>query len=150
MPLVWQADPAIGCLLVGADLPDSLRRMAGDRVQVLGHVADLGVDVLDRVRLTVAPLRFGAGVKGKVLQSLAAGVPCVMTATAAEGLSLPAALEGLVGLDEAGLAKLIGRLHGNAGAHAKAAKAGLAFMRAECSEAAVAQALQAAIEGRKG
>jgi len=149
MPRVWQTDPSIVCLLVGSDLPDSLRRMAGDRVRVLGHVADLGADVLDRVRLTVAPLRFGAGVKGKVLESLAAGVPCIMSPVAAEGLSLPAGLTALVSQDEAGLAALICHLHGNAEAHAKAAAAGLAFMRAVCSETAVTQALLAAIEGRR-
>jgi glycosyltransferase involved in cell wall biosynthesis len=146
---VWQADPSITCLLVGSDLPNHLRRMAGDRVRVLGHVADLGADVLDRVRLTVAPLRFGAGVKGKVLESLAAGVPCIMSPVAAEGLSLPADLKALVGQDEAGLAALICHLNGNAKAHGRAADAGLAFMRAACSEAAVEQALLAAIEGRR-
>jgi O-antigen biosynthesis protein len=44
----------------------------------------------------LAPLRFGAGVKGKVLLSLAHGVPCVMSAIAAEGLDLPGPLRNLV------------------------------------------------------
>lgn len=149
MPRVWETDPTIACLLVGSDLPDSLRRMAGGQVKALGHVADLGADVLDRVRLTIAPLRFGAGVKGKVLESFAAGVPCVMSPVAAEGLSLPSDLMTLVCQDEAGLAGLICRLHGNARAHGQVAKAGMAFMRAECSEAVVVQALQGAIEGRQ-
>ncbi len=63
------------------------------------------------VRLTVAPLRFGAGIKGKVLDSLAAGLPCVMTPIAAEGLELTGPLAGLVGADVAALAALILRLH---------------------------------------
>ncbi len=147
MPRIWQSDPAIDCLLVGSDLPDSLRRLADERVQVLGHVADLGA-LLDQVRLTVAPLRYGAGVKGKVLESLAAGVPCVMTPVAAEGLSLPEELAALVGEDAGALAALILGLYGNARAHGRAAKAGLAFMQAGWSDAAVGQALQAAVEGR--
>ena len=46
--------------------------------------------------MTIAPLRYGAGLKGKVLESFAAGIPCVMTTIAAEGLDLPSALEPLV------------------------------------------------------
>ena len=52
--------------------------------------------VFARVRLTIAPLRYGAGLKGKVLESFAAGIPCVMTTIAAEGLDLPKAMLPLV------------------------------------------------------
>ena len=79
MPLVWQTEPDLACLLVGSDMPEAVRRLARPGVLALGQVADLG-EVFDRVRLTVAPLRYGAGVKGKVLDSFAAGVPCVMIA----------------------------------------------------------------------
>ncbi len=62
----------------------------------MGHVEDLA-SIFERVRLTVAPLRFGSGVKGKVLASLAAGVPCVMTPVAAEGIALPPELADWTG-----------------------------------------------------
>ena len=42
----------------------------------------------DSVKLSVAPLRFGAGVKGKINQSMAFGVPVVATSLAAEGTDL--------------------------------------------------------------
>jgi hypothetical protein len=67
----------------------------------------------------VAPLRFGAGLKGKVLQSLAAGIPCVCTTIAAEGMGLPENLAGLVGHDARELATLIVRLHGDAAENAR-------------------------------
>ena len=79
----------------------------------LGQVAELGERVR-QVRLTVAPLRYGAGVKGKVLDSLAAGVPCIMSPVAAEGLELPDSLLALVSEDAAALAALICRLHRDA------------------------------------
>ncbi len=126
MPLVWQADPAIGCVLVGSALPERVRTLAGPGVTVLGHVPDLRT-VFDRVRLTVAPLRFGAGIKGKVLTSLAARTPCVMTPVAAEGLDLPPVLRDLVAQDAAGLASLIVRLHGDEARVRAAARAGAAF-----------------------
>ena len=40
----------------------------------------------DSVKLSVAPLRFGAGVKGKINQSMAFGVPVVATSLAVEGM----------------------------------------------------------------
>jgi len=52
---------------------------------------DLQRDVrpfFDSVKLSVAPLRFGAGVKGKINQSMAFGVPVVATSLAVEGMDL--------------------------------------------------------------
>ena len=54
---------------------------------VAGYRPDLDA-LLGACRLTVAPLRFGAGLKGKIVSSLAAGVPCVATPMAAEGMAL--------------------------------------------------------------
>jgi hypothetical protein len=103
--------------------------------------------VFDRVRLTVAPLRFGAGVKDKVLDSLASGVPCVMTPVAAEGLALPPSLSALVGKDAGAIAGLIQLLHGDAAAHREAASAGRSLIREQYTEAAVLAALRPATEG---
>src|SRR5258708_38641156 len=111
MPLVWRTDPGIECLLVGSDMPTSVRSLARPGVEILGEVSDLQASVYDRVRLTVAPLRYGAGVKGKVLDGLAAGVPCVMTAVAAEGMPPPPVLQDLVGRTAEGVAGLLCQLH---------------------------------------
>jgi autotransporter passenger strand-loop-strand repeat protein len=146
MPLVWRNAPDIECLLVGTDMPGSMRDLERPGVVLVGAVADLG-SVFDRVRLTVAPLRFGAGVKGKVLDSLASGVPCVMSPVAAEGLALPSSLSALVGEDAAAIAGLIQLLHGDEAAHREAASAGRSLIREQHSEAAVLAALRAAAEG---
>ena len=79
MPLVRKRSPNIECLLVGSETPESLLRLCDNGIVAVGHVDTL-VEVFDRVRLTVAPLSYGAGVKGKVIESLAAGIPCVCTA----------------------------------------------------------------------
>lgn len=104
--------PTLTLWLVGAHLPPHL--CWPDGVRVVGHVKNLDKEVLNHVRLTVAPLRFGAGIKGKVLESFAAGVPCVMTPTGAEGLKLPRALAPLVVKDEKGLKNAILRLYADA------------------------------------
>ena len=144
MPLVWQVDPAIECVLIGSGLPVAVRALERPGVRVLGHAPDLAA-ALRRVRLTVAPLRYGAGVKGKVLDSFAARTPCVMTAVAAEGLALTPALRALVSDDPAGVAALICRLHRDDAAHRAAVRAGAALLRKEHSEAAVLAALCAAM-----
>ena len=88
MPMVWQQDPEIECLLVGSNMPDDMLRMSRKGIVPVGYTKNLQ-EIFNRVRLTVAPLRYGAGLKGKVIESLAAGVPCVCTSIAAEGFALP-------------------------------------------------------------
>ncbi|MFI4948635.1 MAG: glycosyltransferase family 4 protein, partial [Alphaproteobacteria bacterium] len=89
------------------------------RTLMIGAVEDLA-DVFNTVRLTVAPLRFGAGIKSKVLDSFAAGLPCVMTRVAAEGLTLTGSLPQFVSDDPGGLAERIVRLHTDSAANDKA------------------------------
>jgi glycosyltransferase involved in cell wall biosynthesis len=141
MPLVWAVDPTIVCSLAGSAMPALVRGLAGDRVRVLGHVDDMAA-FLGGLRLTAAPLRFGAGIKGKVLDSFAAGVPCALTPVAAEGLDVPAEV---IGADAAALAGAILRLHNDAAAHTAARQAGLALIAGSNSAAAVDTALAAAI-----
>ena len=54
------------------------------------------------------PLRYGAGIKGKVLESFAHGLPCVMSEVAAEGLELPEDLAWLVARTPAEFAEKLG------------------------------------------
>ena len=134
VPLVRQRDPELECLLVGAGLPEGVRQRCGDGVAALGLVEDLG-EIFDRIRLTVAPLRFGAGIKGKVIDSLAAGVPCVMTPIGAEGLDLPSALGGCIAATAEEIAAAVSRLHNNKKANATCRAAGLRYVEEVFSEA---------------
>ncbi len=86
-PLVSAARPDIPLLIVGSDPPPEFAAYAGPSVQVRGFVPDLD-GLLDTVRMTVAPLRYGAGVKMKLISSLAAGVPALCSEIAAEGTGL--------------------------------------------------------------
>ncbi len=85
MPAVWSKAPGIRLRLVGRDMPQWMRQAASERVAVEPDIPDMA-PVMRRTRLALAPLRFGAGVKGKVLTAMAHGVPCLCTPTAAEGL----------------------------------------------------------------
>lgn len=85
LPARWQRVPVV---VVGKGMA-SYVPPAGSRapLQVLGQVDDATlVSCYARTRVVLAPLRFGAGVKGKVIESLSHGVPCVLTPVAAQGL----------------------------------------------------------------
>jgi glycosyltransferase involved in cell wall biosynthesis len=127
MPLVRKRKPDIECFLVGSGLPEQIRRLCGDGVTAVGYVKDL-TEIFDRVRLTVAPLNFGAGIKGKVIESLAAGIPCVCTPLAAEGLDFPNELEACVADSAKGLAALICDLHEKQTANEACGRAGLDYV----------------------
>jgi autotransporter passenger strand-loop-strand repeat protein len=132
MPLVWREAPEVQCLIVGSGMTAELRReLTHPRVTVLGRVDHLG-DVFERVRLTVAPLRFGAGLKDKVLRSMAAGLPCVGTSEAFSGMQeLPATITNLCERANASdLATAIVRMHRDQAANASCAKAGLMYVGA--------------------
>jgi len=148
MPRVWGVDASIECLLVGSRMPVEVTRLASPKILVQGHVADLAT-IFERVRLTVAPLRYGAGVKGKVLNSLAAGVPCAMSPIAAEGLQLPVPLAATVAGSVDQFAALILSLHADEARAHVVAQSALSFIDSGFREAAVAEQLSAAIEGRR-
>jgi glycosyltransferase involved in cell wall biosynthesis len=130
MPLVWRDAPDIKCLLVGGGLSEDMRRkLEVGGVEILGRVDDLA-DVFERVRLTVAPLRFGAGVKDKVIRSLGAGLPCVGTPEAFSGMAeLPATIvRDCVGQSARELAAAIVALHRDPAKNANCAQAGLDYV----------------------
>lgn len=88
-PRVRRALPEVVLHCIGIDVPDELRGLAANQPGVLlhGHVPDLSPH-MDGARIAVAPLRFGAGVKGKVNLSMAHGQPVVATSCAVEGMYL--------------------------------------------------------------
>jgi glycosyltransferase involved in cell wall biosynthesis len=86
MPLIWEQLPDVRLTLAGADPTSIVRRLAGPRVIVTGFIPSLD-STLATHRVFAAPLRFGAGLKGKIVQAIAAGLPVVTTAIGAEGIA---------------------------------------------------------------
>src|SRR4029077_2598465 len=70
--------------IIGDKAPPEIVKLATEKIIVAGLQQDVR-PFFDSVRLSVAPLRFGAGVKGKINQSMAFGVPVVATSLAVEG-----------------------------------------------------------------
>ncbi len=129
--------------LVGSNMPASLLNLQVPGVLALGFVPVLA-DILHRLRCTVVPLRYGAGIKGKVLESLAHGLPCVMSEVAAEGLELPEDLAWLVARSPAEFAEKLTRVHEDEGFNAALSAAGLDYIARRHGAGVVVEALRAA------
>ena len=86
-PLVRDRLPDTKFYIIGDKAPPEIVALASDRIIVAGLQRNVR-SFFDSVRLSVAPLRFGAGVKGKINQSMAFGVPVVATSIAVEGMNL--------------------------------------------------------------
>jgi glycosyltransferase involved in cell wall biosynthesis len=110
-PLIRQRLPEVRFHCIGSDPPETivaLGRQTG--IEIHGHVPDLS-PYMDEVRIAIAPLRFGAGVKGKVNLSMAHGQPVVATSCAVEGMHLRDGMDVLVADDASAFADAVVRLY---------------------------------------
>ena len=87
MPFVWQSHPEIKLTLLGSNPPEEVKALENERVMVTGYVRDVEPYFLNS-RVFVAPLRFGAGMKGKIGHSMSYALPTVTTSIGAEGMGL--------------------------------------------------------------
>ena len=126
-------------------MPEKVKALAGPGLEPVGYVEDLR-SLLRGARATVAPLRFGAGIKGKVLSSLACGAPCVMTPIAAEGLDLPEALTPCIAETPDAFAATVARITRDEWLWRHLSQAGLAYIRDRYSPERIDAALRAALE----
>ncbi len=87
LPRILAARPGIPLALVGSNPTQEVQALAGEGIEVTGFVTD---EALARryaeARVAVCPLRFGAGVKMKVVEAMHYGVPLVTTPAGAQGL----------------------------------------------------------------
>ena len=146
LPLLRPRAPDCTTYLVGSKMPDEIAALRGPGVVPLGFVPVLA-DILHKLRCTVVPLRYGAGIKGKVLESFAHGLPCVMSEVAAEGLELPEALAWLVARSPEEFAVKRARVHEEEVLNRRLAEAGLKYIEQRHSAGVVAEALRVAMAG---
>ena len=88
-PKVLARSPRLNLYVIGSHMPELLSERKDTGVEWVGYVPELE-PWLDKVCATIAPLRFGAGAKGKVVSSLLNGVPCVASSIACEGMGIQA------------------------------------------------------------
>jgi GT2 family glycosyltransferase len=94
-PLVRQSLPDVKFAAIGSNAPLEFQAYASAAVTFHGYVPDVD-PLFNEARVFVAPLRFGAGVKGKIGEALAYGVPVVTTPIGAEGMGFENGQQALI------------------------------------------------------
>ncbi|MBE2293140.1 MAG: glycosyltransferase [Xanthomonadaceae bacterium] len=140
-PTIRERLPQVRFHCIGSDPPAQVRALAAlPGIEVHGHLPDITA-YMDGARVAVAPLRFGAGVKGKVNLSMAHGQPVVATSCAVEGMHLHDGVDVAVADDPAAFADAVVALYTDRGRWERQARAGLESVARhfslEAAEAAV-------------
>ncbi len=86
-PLVLKKNPEIKFYIVGNNPTKKIKALQSENVIVTGWVPEVA-PYLEKCKISVVPLRFGAGNKGKVGETLSYGVPMVSTTIGAEGMNI--------------------------------------------------------------
>lgn len=145
-PLIEARLPECHFHIVGACPPEAVLRRAGERIIVTGWISDADLGALyKRTRLAIAPLRYGGGVKGKVVESVRHHVPLVMTPVAAEGLEAieSCARVACIEPDPGEFASEVVRLYGDDEALRLLSAGSAPFIRTHFSAAAARKILSA-------
>jgi glycosyltransferase involved in cell wall biosynthesis len=136
MPLIWRQVPAATLTIVGDSPPAAVRALACDRIQVTGYVPEV-LPYLRSSRVSVAPLRYGGGMKGKIGEAMAAGLPVVTTSAGIEGFGLTPGREVLVADTPQGFASAAVTLLRDPVAYETIRRAGFKFIADRFSPEAV-------------
>lgn len=145
LPLIRRRLPEVVLHLVGHPVPPGIEALASPLVRVHGWVEDLA-ELHERCRVFVAPLRFGAGIKGKIGDSMIRGVPVVTTSVGAEGMQLVDGVDLLVADTPAAFADAVVRLYTDAALWETLAETGARHIKAVYGPEAAARRIAALLE----
>ncbi|MGH8764070.1 MAG: glycosyltransferase, partial [Nitrosospira sp.] len=112
LPKIIEEIPDLVFYIIGSNMPATVRALRSANVEPLGFVANVA-PYFESCRIFVAPLRFGAGMKGKVGQSMSHGLPVITTQIGAEGMGLHHGKHVLVATGPQDFADSVVRLYGN-------------------------------------
>lgn len=109
-PLLREMLPDIGLDIIGDNPSPAISAYNSEHARVRGYVPEVE-PYLRNARVFIAPLRFGAGIKGKVGEAMAHGIPVVTTSIGAEGFGLTHELDVMIADDPAAFAAAVARLY---------------------------------------
>ncbi|MDJ0554115.1 MAG: tetratricopeptide repeat protein [Microcoleaceae cyanobacterium MO_207.B10] len=109
-PLVKQKVNDVKIFVIGSKAPEEILKLSSDDVIITGHVPDVS-EYFNNCKMSVAPLRYGAGIKGKILTSFSYGLPVVATSIAAEGMGITDNYDVLIGDDAESFAQQVANLY---------------------------------------
>jgi glycosyltransferase involved in cell wall biosynthesis len=140
LPLLRERLPGVRTYVVGSKVPATIRALAAPDFVVTGYVSDVA-PFFTGCRASVAPLRYGAGVKGKVNLAMSYGLPVVATSVAVEGMHVAPGEDVMVADDAPGFVEAIARVYADEVLWTKLARAGVANIETHFSRKVAAAAL---------
>lgn len=111
-PIIRRELGDVQLLIVGSFPPDEVMALASESITVTGYVPDTA-PYFRKSRVFVSPLRYGAGMKGKIGEAMCHGVPVVTTYMGAEGMGLVDGETALIQDDPEAFAREAIRLYKN-------------------------------------
>ena len=132
LPLVRQHLPGVKTYVVGGDVPATIKSLAADDLVITGYVPDI-TPYLDGCRVSISPLRYGAGVKGKINLAMSYGLPVVATTPSIEAMYLTPESNVVIGDTPDSLADAIVRTYKNETLWTRLSAGGLENIRAHFS-----------------
>jgi glycosyltransferase involved in cell wall biosynthesis len=148
LPAIKRRLPDVTLYLVGNAPPPAVQALARDDVVVTGYVPDI-TQFWQGARLSIAPLRYGAGMKGKIGQSMAEGLPVVTTSVGAEGMELTHGEHVLIADEPATFADAVVEAYTDRQLWERLARAGRDLVRSRWSDEMVREQLLDALLDRK-
>jgi glycosyltransferase involved in cell wall biosynthesis len=145
LPLIVSAHPEVRLKIVGSSPPESIQALAGPHVEVVGYVPETA-PYLESAYISVAPLRYGGGMKGKVGEAMSFSLPVVTTSYGAEGFGLEVGQDVLVGDTAQAFAAAVIALLENTELHTRLALNGRKFIEQHYSISAVELKLDSCIQ----
>jgi len=127
MPLIRRRIQGVRLSIVGSHPTNEINALAGEDVEVLGYVPDTA-PYLQSAYISIAPLRYGGGLKGKVGEAMSHGLPVVTTSYGAEGFGLTSGQDLLLADTSAEFADAIVSVLEDAQLHEALSKAGHHFI----------------------
>lgn len=140
LPLVVVRFPDARLRIVGGKPPKEVQDLAGPNAEVLGYVQDLQA-LYASSDVAIAPMRFGGGLKGKIAEAMAFGLPVVTNMTCLEGFGLTPNDNVMVGDTPMEMAGAVARLFEDPALYDKIRKLGWEFVRGNYSEQTIADKL---------
>ena len=126
MPLLRKQLPGIRLYIIGNDATHDNLDVTSNDIIITGRIKELN-PFLDNMRVAIAPLRFGAGIKGKIGGSMAVGLPTVATPIAAEGMSLSDEENILIADSPQAFANAVSRVYLDESLWSHLSKAGVSY-----------------------
>ncbi len=144
LPLIARKSPEVRLKIIGSNMPMEILNLGSGRVDVVGYVPDT-TPYLETAYISVAPLRYGGGMKGKVGEAMSHGLPVVTSSFGAEGFGLEPGRDLLVGDTAEEFAAQVVKLLDDPLLYARVARSGHEFIQKHYSVAAVQQILQSSL-----